>query len=89
MGSRRKVGLGGLRIYVSGWEFGSPCREIAENEFVIALSDHSDFDGLMEYVRLSRSKFVITDNFRVGYAETLAKAIEKRLGVSALALPKR
>ena len=89
MGSRGKVGLGGLRIYVSGWEFGSPCREIAENEFVIALSDHSDFDGLMEYVRLSRPKFVITDNFRVGYAEMLAKEIGKRFGVSALALPER
>ncbi|MEM2953164.1 MAG: MBL fold metallo-hydrolase [Candidatus Bathyarchaeia archaeon] len=89
MGSSRKVGLGGFRIYISGWEFDSPCREIAENEFVVALSDHSDFDGLMKYVRLSRPKLVITDNFRVGYAERLAKEIEKRLGVSALALPKR
>lgn len=89
MGSRGKVGLGCLRIYVSGWEFSSPCREIAENEFVIALSDHSDFDGLMEYVRLSRPKLVIADNFRVGYAERLAREIEKQLGVSALALPKR
>ena len=89
MGSRGKVGLGGFRIYVSGWEFGSPCREIAENEFIIALSDHSDFDGLMEYVRLSRPKFVIADNFRVGYAERLAKEIGKRFMVSALALPKR
>jgi hypothetical protein len=32
---------------------------------------------------------VITDNFRVGYAEMLAKEIGKRLGVSALALPER
>ncbi len=89
MGSRGKVGLGSFRIYVSGWEFASPCREIAENEFVIALSDHSDFDGLMEYVRLSRPKFVIADNFRVGYAERLAKEIGKRFMVSASVLPKR
>lgn len=89
MGSKGKVGLGGFRIYVSGWEFCSPCRKLAQNEFVIALSDHSDFDGLMQYVRLSKPKLVIVDNFRVGYAERLAREIEKRFGISALALPKR
>jgi putative mRNA 3-end processing factor len=89
MGSRNKVGQGSFRVYVSGWEFDSPCREIAEKEYVIALSDHSDFDGLMEYVRRSKPKLVVTDNFRVGYAETLAREIRKRFGISAVALPKR
>lgn len=77
------------RIYVSGWEFDAPCRMMAENEYVVALSDHSDFDGLIEYVRLSRPKLVITDNFRVGYAEALAKEIKRRFNISALALPKK
>jgi hypothetical protein len=89
MGSRRKVGHGGFRLYVSGWEFNSPCREIADKEYVIALSDHSDFEGLMECVRRSKPKLVITDNFRIGYAETLAKEIHKRFKISAIALPKR
>jgi putative mRNA 3-end processing factor len=89
MGSRSKIGQRGFRVYVSGWEFDSPCREIADKEYVIALSDHSDFDGLMEYVRRSKPKFVITDNFRVGYAETLAKEIRKHFGISAVALPKK
>jgi putative mRNA 3-end processing factor len=89
MNSGHKVGTGSLRIYVSGWEFDSPSRQRAEKEYVVALSDHSDFDGLMEYVRLVRPKLVITDNFRVGHAETLAKEIRKRLGISAYALPKR
>jgi putative mRNA 3-end processing factor len=88
MGSRGKVGEGFLRIYVSGWEFGSPCRMIADKEYVVALSDHSDFDGLMEYVRLSKPKFVVTDNFRIGYAEALAREINKRFRISAVALPK-
>ncbi|MCS7113813.1 MAG: MBL fold metallo-hydrolase [Nitrososphaerota archaeon] len=88
MGSRGKVGGGGLRIYLSGWEFNSPCRRIGENEYVIAFSDHSDFDGLMEYVGLSKPKLVITDNFRVGYAEALAKEIKKRFNIPALPLPK-
>ncbi|MEM2995869.1 MAG: MBL fold metallo-hydrolase [Candidatus Bathyarchaeia archaeon] len=89
MNAKNRVGGDALRIYVSGWEFDVPCREIAEKEYIIALSDHSDFDGLMEYVRRSKPKFVVADNFRVGYAETLAKEIRKRFGVSAVALPKR
>jgi len=89
MGSRRKVGLDRLRVYVSGWEFNSPCSEVADGEYVVALSDHSDFDGLIEYVRRSKPKLVITDNFRVGHARTLAKEIHKRFGISALALPKK
>jgi len=89
MMSRRKVGLGGFRVYVSGWEFDSGCREIADKEYVIALSDHSDFDGLMEYVRRSKPRFVITDNFRVGHAGTLAREIRRRFGISAVALPKK
>jgi putative mRNA 3-end processing factor len=89
MGSRNKVDHDVFRIYISGWEFNSPCREIAENEYIVALSDHSDFDGLMEYVRRSKPKLVITDNFRVGHAETLAREIHRRFGISAMAIPKR
>jgi len=88
MGSKNKVGQGGFRIFVSGWEFDSPCREIADKEYIIALSDHSDFDGLMEYVRRSKPQLVIADNFRIGYAKTLAKEIRKRFGIFAVALPK-
>ena len=89
MASAGKVGLGGFRIYVSGWEFNSPCRKISEKKYVVALSDHSDFDGLIAYVRRSKPELVITDNFRAGHAETLAKQIRKRFGISAIALPKK
>jgi putative mRNA 3-end processing factor len=89
MNSGNEVNRGVFRIYVSGWEFYVPCRELAKNEYVIALSDHSDFDGLMEYVRRSKPRFVVTDNFRVGHAETLAKEIRKNLGIRATALPKK
>ncbi|MEM3623611.1 MAG: MBL fold metallo-hydrolase [Candidatus Bathyarchaeia archaeon] len=89
MNARSKFGKDVFRVYVSGWEFGVPCREISDKEYVVALSDHSDFDGLMEYVRRSKPKFVVADNFRVGYAETLAREIRKRFGVGAVALPKR
>ncbi len=88
MNSRRYIGSDAFRILISGWEFSSPRRQIGDNEHLIALSDHSDFKGLLHYVRESRSKLVITDNYRVGAAKTLAKHIEKRLKIPARALPK-
>ncbi len=89
MNTRANVGLGSFRIYVSGWEFDSAVRETGEKEYIVALSDHSDFEGLMEYVRRSRPKLVITENYRVSHAETLAREIRMRLGISAVALPRR
>ena len=87
MNTRGHIGLHNPRICVSGWEFHSPYRRIGAKEYLIALSDHSDFDDLIEYVRLSKPKHVITDNYRVSHGETLAKEIKKRLGIKAEAMP--
>jgi Cft2 family RNA processing exonuclease len=86
MNMRGTVGLGASRICVSGWEFHSACRQISEHEHVVALSDHSDFDGLIEYVRRSKPKRVITDNFRSN-GEALAREINRRLGIKAVPMP--
>jgi len=88
MHSRNRIGLDNFRICVSGWEFYSATRQTGEKEYLVALSDHSDFDGLLEYVRRSRPRLVITDNYRVHYGETLAKEIQKHLGIPAVAQPK-
>jgi putative mRNA 3-end processing factor len=87
MNSRQHVGLRNSRICVSGWEFHSPCRQIGDREHLVALSDHSDFDGLIEYVKQSKAKQVITDNYR-SQGNVLAGEIIKRLGVSAVAMPR-
>lgn len=89
MNARDKICTGSYRVSVSGWEFNSPSRQTGDNEYIVALSDHSDFEGLMEYVRRSKPKMVITDSFRAGHAETLAREIHKRFGISAVALPKK
>jgi Cft2 family RNA processing exonuclease len=89
MNSRENVGLDSSRICVSGWEFHSPCRQIGDKEHLIALSDHSDFDGLIEYVRRSRPKRVVTDNYRVSHGVTLAREIRRRLGIPAVAMPRK
>ncbi len=86
MNMRGTIGLDASRISVSGWEFQRPCRQIGEREHVIALSDHSDFDGLIEYVRRSKPRRVITDNFRSN-GESLAREINKRLGIKAVPMP--
>jgi len=87
MNAKRHVNKNGFRICVSGWEFSGPKRQIGENEHVVALSDHADFKELLSYVKESRPKLVITDNYRVGDARGLAREIEKRLGIPARALP--
>jgi len=87
MNSRRYVGKEDFRISVSGWEFSSPRRQIADREHIIALSDHSDFNGLLRYVKESKPKLVITDNYRVGDARVLAREITRRLGIPAKAMP--
>jgi putative mRNA 3-end processing factor len=87
MNQRQHVGLRNARICVSGWEFRSPCRQIGDREHLVALSDHSDFDGLIEYVKRSKAKQVITDNYRSN-GDALAREISKRLGVSAVAMPR-
>lgn len=87
MGSRRYVGKDALRICLSGWEFESPYRRTADNEYVVALSDHSDFKDLLRYVEESKPKLVVTDNYRVGDAVVLAREIQKRLRIPAKPLP--
>ncbi len=87
MNSKRRVSRDAFRICVSGWEFGYPRRQIAPNEHLVALSDHSDFKELLHYVCESKPKLVITDNYRVGNARVLAREIEKRLGIPAKAMP--
>jgi putative mRNA 3-end processing factor len=61
--------------------------KLQPNYYVIALSDHADFNGLLEYVRKSEAQLVITDSSRCPKAYTLAREIKNRLGIEALALP--
>jgi len=62
--------------------------KIGEREYLVALSDHSDFDGLIEYVKRSKATQVITDNYRMSHGAVLAKEIRKRLGVFAVPMPR-
>jgi len=74
-------------IVLSGWEFSEPLRQINEKTYLVALSDHADFEQLLEYVEKSKPKIVITDASREGSAYILAREIKKKLSIPAIALP--
>jgi hypothetical protein len=59
-----------------------PITEYSERAFGVALSNHADFVGTLEYVRATRARLVITDNTR-GRGCELAYEIQRRLGIEA------
>ena len=85
--SRKKINDDALQIHASGWEFRKPCRRIGTNKYIVALSDHADFNELLEYVERCKPRMVITDRYRSEAARTFAKEIEKRLKIPAKAAP--
>ena len=84
--SSKRIGEGATKILLSGWEFGQPCKRVGEESYLVALSDHSDFNQLIEYVERSKPESVITDGYR-GNAKTLATEITKKLGIPAKPMP--
>jgi len=61
----------------------NPVMQYSDRSFRVALSNHADFYGTLEYVRATGAKFVLTDNTRGGHAIELAREIKSRLGVEA------
>lgn len=59
----------------------SPVVEYSDKAFGVALSNHADFKGTLEYIRASRARYVVTDNSRHGKGITLANEIKRRLGI--------
>lgn len=60
-----------------------PIIEYSDRAFGVALSNHADFNGTLEYVKSTGARFVVTDNSRHGKAYELASEIKRRLGIDA------
>jgi hypothetical protein len=60
-----------------------PVMEYSDCSFCVALSNHADFDGTLEYIRATKAKYVVTDNVRGGHGVELALEITRRLGIAA------
>jgi putative mRNA 3-end processing factor len=72
----------GRLAVVTGWAIDSSCRYRARCDAAFPLSDHADFPGLIEFVRMVRPKTVFTlHGFAAEFAQTL-----RELGFDARAL---
>ena len=61
-----------------------PVTEYSDRAFGVALSNHADFSGTLEYIRATGAEFVVTDNTR-GHGYELATEVKRRLGIEAVA----
>ena len=75
-------------ILLSGWEVRAPIYSNSRYHYTVALSDHADYNQLLEYVAQVHPRFVVTDASRIGFARSLAHAIQRKLRIPATALPK-
>lgn len=86
MNQDREFRDGGTNIRLSGWIFDSPIKR-RKDGYTIGLSDHCDFSRLLEYVRESNPRYVITDGTNNANGESLAREIRKKLGKPAVSMP--
>jgi Cft2 family RNA processing exonuclease len=59
-----------------------PVMEYSDCSFGVALSNHADFTGTLEYIKATKAKYVVADNTR-GHGAELAVEVTRRLGIPA------
>jgi putative mRNA 3-end processing factor len=62
----------------------NPVLEYTDRALSVALTNHADFFGAIEYVKATGAQYVVTDNARGGHAVELAREIRRRLGIEAV-----
>ena len=86
-GDRTPVDLKeGAKIVLSAYmnKTNDPVIEYSDRGYSVALSDHADFNGTLEYILATGATSVVTDNTS-GHGVELALAIKHRLGIKARA----
>lgn len=84
---REKIRKNHCKITLTGWEFREKIRKINDLNYIVALSDHSDFRQLIEYIRECKPEKVIIDAYRSSSARVLAKYVMRNLNIKAVAMP--
>jgi hypothetical protein len=64
-----------------------PVLEYSDTAYRVALSDHADFEGTLEYISATGAKAVVTDNTRGGNAIALALEIQRPARVKHFETP--
>jgi putative mRNA 3-end processing factor len=80
-----KEHIAGSRVVLSAFMSrpDDPVLSYSRTSFRVALTDHADFDGTLDYVRATGARYVVTDNTRSGNGIVLAQEISARLGIKA------
>ncbi len=60
-----------------------PVAEYSSSSYAVALSNHADFNGTLDYIQATGAQYVVTDNTRGVNGHILASEIENRLGIVA------
>lgn len=85
-GDAEPVDIGdGSAILLSAFmaEPSNPCLQYTDRSYRLAMSDHADFNGTLEYVKATGARFVVTDNCRGSHGVELAIEIQRRLLIEA------
>ena len=60
-----------------------PVVEYSSGSYAVALSNHADFHGTLDYIHATGAKYVVTDNTRGVNGQKLALEVQKRLSLAA------
>jgi putative mRNA 3-end processing factor len=83
----RKLDGKALHIVLTGRVLAEePFKKLDDYTYVITLSDHGDFDDLVNYVIKADPRLVVIDGSRGGFAESLKEHLVER-GFNAIVLP--
>lgn len=74
------------RIYISG-RCPVPYHKLNNHCYIVGLSTHADFNGLLWYIGKSKAKSVIVDGARHPRASLFSHLIEKKLGINCVVTP--
>ncbi|PUA33315.1 MAG: hypothetical protein B7O98_02480 [Zestosphaera tikiterensis] len=74
-------------VMLSGWEFTKPYRDLGNNRYLVAFSDHADFRGLVEYVSSSKPQMLVVNNVRSSSGSLFAEYIKTKLNIKSVILP--
>jgi putative mRNA 3-end processing factor len=76
----------GMTLHLSAYmtDPEEPLLQFSERSCRLAMSNHADFEGTIEYVRATGARFVVTDNTRGGHGIELAQALSY-VGIEARA----
>ena len=85
-GDKYPVDTGGATHIVLSAYFTRPDEPVVEyspGSYAVALSNHADFHGTLDYIQATGAKYIVTDSTRGVNGHTLAIEVQNRLGLDA------